>query len=130
MRRFSARIVPRDLGSGRAPHAFAPQDMLERGVERADAMGHAGEIGMQRDRHDAARPSPTSPPALARAVSPAVAAARRIAAPPRPGPPCSGPRVLLSLSPKIPLLRPFHPSTFWGGGQPCSLFPGAVPRTP
>src|SRR5947207_13376322 len=55
MRCFSARIVPRDLGPGRAPHAFAPQNMLERGVERTDAVGHAGEIGMQRDRHDAAR---------------------------------------------------------------------------
>src|SRR6266487_5432609 len=55
MRRFSAHIVPRDLRPGRAPYAFAPQDMLERRVERADAVGHAAQIRMQGDRHDAAR---------------------------------------------------------------------------
>src|SRR6266581_3474474 len=55
MRRLSAHIVPRDLGPGRAPHAFAPEDVLERGIERADAVRHAAQVRMQRDRHDAAR---------------------------------------------------------------------------
>src|SRR6266571_899645 len=55
MRRLSAHIVPRDLGPGRAPHAFAPEDVLERGIERADAVRHAAQVRVQGDRHDAAR---------------------------------------------------------------------------
>src|SRR6267378_1027018 len=53
--RFLAHEVPRDLGAGRAPHAFAAENVFERRIERADPVRHAGEIGMQRDRHDAAR---------------------------------------------------------------------------
>src|SRR5882762_6136363 len=53
MRRASAHIVPRDLGAGRAPYPFAPENMLERRVERADAVRHAAQVRMQGDRHDA-----------------------------------------------------------------------------
>src|ERR1700690_4191528 len=47
-------IMPRDLGAGRLPHALVPADMGERGIEGIDAMGHAGQIRMDGDRHDAA----------------------------------------------------------------------------
>ena len=47
--------VPRDLGAGRLPHALVPADMGERGIEGIDAMGHAGQVRMDGDRHDAAR---------------------------------------------------------------------------
>src|ERR1700754_2050792 len=46
-------IVSRDLRPGRLPHAGMPADVGERRVEGVDAMRHAGEIGMQRDRHHA-----------------------------------------------------------------------------
>ena len=45
------RIVPRDLGAGRLPHARVGADMGERGIECIDAVGHAGQVGMDGDRH-------------------------------------------------------------------------------
>src|SRR5712691_5123483 len=46
-------IMSRDLASGRLPHPLVPTDRGERRVEGVDAVRHAGEIGVQRDRHDA-----------------------------------------------------------------------------
>src|SRR4029453_19500067 len=59
-------IMPRDLGAGRLPHARVPADIGERGIEGVDAMRHAGEIGMERDRHDPPvfRPPPIEPAKL------------------------------------------------------------------
>src|SRR6266480_2375684 len=48
-------IVSRDLRTGRLPHPRVIADVAERGVEGIDAMRYAGEIGMQRNRHDATR---------------------------------------------------------------------------
>src|SRR3977135_3107011 len=48
-------IVAGDLGPRRLPHPRMPADIGERGLEGVDAMRHAGEIGVQRNRHDAAR---------------------------------------------------------------------------
>src|SRR5262249_59522615 len=45
----------RDLRAGRLPHAGVLADVVERGVERADAVRHAGQVGMNGDGHDAAR---------------------------------------------------------------------------
>src|SRR5262245_3312998 len=46
-------IMPRDLRAGRLPHARVPADIGERGTKGIDAMRHAGEIGVERDRHNA-----------------------------------------------------------------------------
>src|SRR5262249_24699423 len=46
-------IVPRDFRAGRLPDLLVPADVFQRGVERADAIGHAGQIGMHRDMHHA-----------------------------------------------------------------------------
>src|SRR4051812_15373509 len=48
-------IMSRDFGPGRLPHPRMPADIRKRRVEGVDAMRHAGEIGVQRNRHDAAR---------------------------------------------------------------------------
>src|SRR5919197_5671534 len=48
-------IMPRDLGTGRLPNPGVIADVGERRVERIDAVRHAGQIRMQRDRHHAAR---------------------------------------------------------------------------
>src|ERR1700722_17293047 len=57
--RLRARLrdeVLGDLGAGRAPHARMAADVVERRVERADAVRHAGDVGMQSDRqHPAGR---------------------------------------------------------------------------
>src|SRR5262245_58775971 len=52
-RRDLRAIMSRDLGPGRLPYVRVLADIAERGVERVDAVRHAGEIRVQRDRHDA-----------------------------------------------------------------------------
>src|SRR5262245_19452165 len=49
-------IVPRNFCASRLPDFFVLADMLERGVECANPIGQAGEVGMQRDVHDASGP--------------------------------------------------------------------------
>src|SRR5262245_37664486 len=51
-------IVPSNLRASRLPDFFVLADMLERGVECANPIGQAGEVGMQRDVHDASGPGP------------------------------------------------------------------------
>src|SRR5580704_5338600 len=48
-------IMACNLRAGRLPHSAMLADVAQRGVEGVDAVRHAGEIGMDRDRHDAAR---------------------------------------------------------------------------
>src|SRR5215475_11509506 len=48
-------IVSRDLSAGRLPYPRVGADIGERRVEGVDPVWHAGEIGMQRDRHHASR---------------------------------------------------------------------------
>ena len=49
MARSACRDLPpelaRDLGAGGAPHTLVPADGIERGVQRADAVGHAAQVG-------------------------------------------------------------------------------------
>src|SRR5262245_58469128 len=47
-------IVPSNFCARRLPDLVVLADMLERGVECADAVGQAGQVRMQRDMHDAA----------------------------------------------------------------------------
>src|SRR5262245_6275294 len=46
-------IVPSNFRACRFPDLVVLADMLQRGVERADAVGQAGQVRMQRDVHDA-----------------------------------------------------------------------------
>src|SRR6266849_3885018 len=39
-------VVPCDFAAGRKPHAPVPADIVERRIESADAVRHAGQIGM------------------------------------------------------------------------------------
>src|SRR6478609_5165457 len=48
-------IVAGDLGAGRLPPPRVSADVGERGLEGIDAVRHAGEIGVQRNRHDPSR---------------------------------------------------------------------------
>src|SRR5580704_5560354 len=44
-------ISLRDLAAGGEPHAVMAADVFERGVKRTDAIGLAGQIRMEADRH-------------------------------------------------------------------------------
>ena len=48
-------IMSRNLAAGRLPDTRMVADIAERRRKGVDAVGHAGEIGMQRDRHHASR---------------------------------------------------------------------------
>src|SRR4029077_3891153 len=48
-------VMACNLRAGRLPDAAVLADVAQRCVESVDAVRHAGEIGMDRDRHDAAR---------------------------------------------------------------------------
>src|ERR1700722_11598243 len=48
-------VMACNLRAGRLPHPAVLADVTQRRVEGVDAVRHPGEIGMDRDRHDAAR---------------------------------------------------------------------------
>src|SRR5215472_17349455 len=48
------QIMLGNLAPGCPPYAGMAADVFERRVERADAVRHAADVGMQRDRHDPA----------------------------------------------------------------------------
>src|ERR1700730_6227833 len=48
------QIEFRNLGAGGVPDALMATDVFERSVECPDAVGHAADIGVQRDRKHAA----------------------------------------------------------------------------
>src|SRR2546430_3286912 len=46
-------VMPCDFAAGGKPHALVPADVVERRIESADAVRHAGQIRMDGNRHHA-----------------------------------------------------------------------------